>query len=212
MMKPPAMSHTTRESPLVVSASTREFNAGDKFEYWRALSRNAGVEVDCELVTADPFDASCVGVIRDDTSVFRVRTSACRFLRNPDRVASTSLDDLVFYFVNTGRLLVEQDGRTVSIEGGSGVACAANRPFVVQCDAPQEIVAIRLPRVLLPRRSDLFRFTGCSLDRCGGAGAMVSGFAQTLAREAPSMDNCTLGRMIASFADLLSGSTAASAI
>lgn len=197
------MRHTSSNPQNTISASTANLPQDEKFEFWRELSRHAGVEVDCEPVGPGDFDASGTGIIQDDLSIFRIETSACRVLRNPDRAETNSVDSLVFYRVNEGRLCVEQEGRHVVLEAGDSVACVTNRPFVAQCDTPHSVVAIRLPRRLLPRRSDLDRFTGRALNLVGGAGMMVSEFAYDLAREAAGMDRWTLDRMTGIFADLL---------
>jgi AraC-like DNA-binding protein len=197
------MNQAVSSPPNTVSASTASLPSGEKFEFWRELSRNAGVEVDCKPIGSDDFDASATGIIQDDLSIFRVETSACRVLRRPDRAETAPVDSLVFYLVNQGRLLVEQGGREVVLEAGGSVACVTNRPFVVECDAHHDVLAIRLPRVLLPRRADLDRFTGHALNLVGGAGTVASAFAQSLAREAATMDRWTLDRMAGIFADLL---------
>lgn len=197
------MNQATSNPPNAVSASTANLPRGEKFEFWQDLSRNAGVAVDCEPVGRGDFNASGNGVIQDDLSIFRIEAAPCRFVRNPDRAETQSVDSLVFYLVNKGRLHVEQGGREVVLKAGGSVACVTNRPFVVECDAPHDVVAIRLPRVLLPRRADLDHFTGHDLNLIGGAGAVASAFAQSLAREAAAMDRWTLDRMVGVFADLL---------
>lgn len=189
-------------SVAAVTASTAGLSAHDKFEFWRTLSRQAGVAVDCELVGSSAFSARAVGVVQGEASIFRIDSSACRYLRKPDRTDGGSPDALVFYFTRSDGLVVEQNGQSVTLTAGDGVACVANQPFVVQFDRPQSIVAIRLPNTALPRRRDLARFTAAPLGRTG-AGVMLSRFADSLATEGPNMDGPTLDRMLNAFADLL---------
>lgn len=161
------------------------------------------MEVDCQMIGSGVFEASGTGIIHDGMSLFSITTSACRFQRNPDRVDTDSLEALAVYFVSEGLIFVEQEGRSALLGAGGGVVCAANRPFVVECEAPRTTVALRLPRTLLPPRADLMRFTGHPLDLAGGAGAMVSSFALNLARHAHHMNRATLDRMMNILTDLL---------
>lgn len=197
------MEPETPTSPVFVSASTAPFRGDDKFEFWRVLSRQGGIEVECEAKGHDPFEASGAGVILGDMSIFRIQTSASRFRRIPERVNSDSLDALAIYFVREGHVFVEQEGRSVLLSAGNGVVCDANRPFVIECDAPQTTLAVRLPRALLPPRAHLAHFTGRPLGLAGSAGAMLTGFAQSLANQAPCMDRATLNRMMDIFTELL---------
>lgn len=133
---------------------TAIISAKERFEVWREFCRNAPLTQECLAKSAD-FGARIDGFFASATSVMKLDVSACRIVRDPEKASDSHPDLLVLYFVLSGSILIEQDGRSSTITSGDGVVCVGDRPFRLTAQADHGLLAFKLPRSLMSNPADL---------------------------------------------------------
>lgn len=183
-------------------------NAGlhglDKFDFWDNFARRGVVGLDTSPL-GDPrkFEFAATAVALDGLGIMAIQSSACRIERDPDKAHDRWSDTVVVNFVKSGRLWVEQGGRSAQIGAGDGAICIADRPYSLQFDSGFEAVVVKFSPRLISASADFRSLTARPLSSVSRMTSLLYNYASNLTQSAPKLDARTSGRLMRSFVDTL---------
>lgn len=203
MDKPPLSAHSA-DARFAFNVTTRDLKGSDKLEFWRDMARQAVAGCDVSASSSMDFDITARGVIQQGLTFANIDCVApFDILRDPGRSAHGWDDSVLLFFVKSGRMLVEQDGRSVVVGPGDGVTLVADRPSSVRLEGAHETSSIRLPRILLDHAPRLSTMTARTMSDAQGVGNVLSSFAHSLCGNAHAMEAALVSRLAQSFTNLL---------
>lgn len=188
-----------------LAVSDHGVRGSEKFDLWSEIARTGpiGQEAKISRTPAD-FRFSANMVMQNGLGIMNVALSACQILRDPEKAQGHWRDPgVIVSLVTNGRLLVEQDGRSTTIQPGGAALCVSDRPYRLQVDEGFGATVLKFDRRLLSRRSDLSEFTATELRDNANIAQLLHGFARDVARSAPVRSADINARLMRAFVDLL---------
>lgn len=197
----------------IISLDNSGLHGLDRFDLWSDFSQRGvvGLETLPHCKPSD-FEFRSTGVIQDGLGIMTIRASPCLIERDPDRAPNLWSDTVMVNFVKSGRLLIEQDGRSTVLNAGDGALCVADRPYTLQLDGGFNGIVLKFSRRYFSARSDLRRLTARSLSSISRMGSLLFNYACKLENVVPILDAQTNRQVIRNFVDTIETSIYASDI
>jgi AraC family transcriptional activator of tynA and feaB len=173
----------------------------ESFEAWHSFCRNAVIGQTC-IADRREFGASISGVALNGISLMELDAGPCSMLRRPEQFNDAQRDLLAFYFVRSGRVQVEQDGRSVLLEAGDAALCVGGRPFTIRAGERHGLLAFKVDRRFLSGASSLEAHTAINLTTASAIGPMVSGLAGSIWAQIPHIDAAASHRLVRNVVDI----------
>jgi AraC family transcriptional activator of tynA and feaB len=189
------------ERRLVSTASVAKH---ERVDFWRDAIRSDLLELDFRLPESGEFDATLLSSELPELSISTIESSASVVERHRCSRGSSADETFMFNFVFTGRMVAEQDGRTVVVEAGDGVMCTGDRPYVLRLPVTSRLACVRVPSETLRRSvAGLAAATATSFSARSELCAIVSSYASHLADERPALSASGAAKVARNFTDLL---------
>lgn len=183
--------------------STLEIPNHQRLEYWREVVCGPVVPLEFELLDQQPLEATLSWWQMGDLRLSSITASPHRLRRLP---ATVDNDFLVLDFVLDGRCSIEQDGRRVSLNPGSGAICNAARPYTQYFPETCKLAVLTFPRELLSRQvAAIDRGTAIDLACSSQLYPLVNAYVKQLITQAPLLTPSTTLVVAQQLTDLLSG-------
>lgn len=195
------MPFANSEDRLSVSFDTRTVAEKERFDIWRNFCRKAYLPQDC-LAAPDGFSARISGFAQSGISVMHLDVGPCEMLRESEVTSGADPDLLVLYFVLSGKVGVQQDGRSASIGPGDAALCVGERPYRLVANQRHSVLAYKVRRDFLSRSASLENVTARSLVETHSAAPLVVDLARGIWEHAQSLDTSTIHRVTQSLVDM----------
>lgn len=193
------------QTPERFSASTAGLSARDKFEFWHDVVCRNVVDLECQGVDGQPFEAAIEGIRLPGLNVWRIDASAHEAVRSRGGISRSSSDSLVLNFVIAGQIRAQQDGKTALLTAGDGALCDADRPYVLSLDQTVSIACVKLPRTALSNRLvGTQRAMAVSFEGSSSLCPMVFGYLVSLTQRGPGLSGAGSEKVARNFTDLVS--------
>lgn len=188
----------------IISFDSSDLHGADKFELWREFTSRGIIGLGTSPIgSPSEFNFATSAVVGEGFATMAVQASACRIQRDPGKYQDHWSDTVVVNFVKSGRLLVEQDGRSTVVGVGDGAICDANRPYSIQLDSAFQGTIVKFSRRLLSPGVDFDQATALSLVSASGVAGLLHNYANNLAQAAAMLDPTTGHRLMRIFVDTL---------
>lgn len=197
----------TDGAPTLISASTRDLPAADKFSYWNDVICRTVVDLDCRPLAQPDFEASIGGFETPGLGVYDIHTRPHLVYREAAELARLDNDALVINYVTAGTLYSQQDGRSVFLKPGDAAISDAARPYFLRFDDPLGCVSVKIGKSDLGLRPDsLARATATSLLGGSSLQPLVFGYMNELLRRVGDLEPTAAMRAAGVFKELLTAS------
>lgn len=198
------MEHVVPNS-LVKSLDNLDLHGIDKFDLWREFTSQGVIGlISSPIGKPSEFNFTTSAVMYDDFALMEIQASACQIQRDPGGQQQDRWSDIVVVnFVKSGRLLVEQDGRSTVVCPGDGAICDANRPYAIQLDSDFQGTIVKFSRRLLSGGFDFDGATALSLTSVCALAELLHNYANNLTQAAALLDPTTSRRLMRTFVDTL---------
>ncbi len=150
----------------------------------------------------DCFGARINGFAQSGISTMCLSVDPCEMIRAPGKQTETNPDLLVFYFVLSGSVVIEQDGRSTSIGAGDGTLCVGDRPYRIAAKEKHRLLAYKVRRDLLSRSASLENVTARSLSASNAIAPLVINLAHGIWSRIGDLDTNTVHRLMQSLVDM----------
>ena len=164
------------------------------------------LDLDFALVDETPFEATYNGTRVDALSISVIKASAHKVSRTEASIARSGGDHVLLNFILAGSLVVEQDGRIVTINAGEVVACDTRRTYSLRFDGPFELANVRLSRQSLTHAvAGLQRMTAVNLSSSDSLCPLAFSYLNGLIDRAARLSETTSHKISNSFIELIAG-------
>lgn len=195
------------QAPVLVSATTENLPAKDKFSFWNEVICRTVVDLDCRPIAKPNFEASIGGFDSPGLGVYDIHTRPHLVYRGAAEISRLDSDALIINYVTAGSLYSEQDGRATVLGPGDGAISDAARPYFLRFDDPLGCVSVKVNKSdLLHRVSGIERVTAQSLAQGSSLNSLVFGYMGNLIREMPRLERESALRGAEIFKELLAAS------
>ena len=130
---------------------------GDRFDYWHEVTCRKYSRTECLRRPVTDFRAMVASQEFGFVSLNEISSStdpdhSIGVVRTPADIRRDSRDDFFIWFALGGSTVVEQEGRTASLQPGDLVLHDQSRPFALEFGAWSHAAMAAVPRALLARR------------------------------------------------------------
>lgn len=175
--------------------------------HWDEMARGGVVGLRARLLgEADDFAVSSTLVLQEGLGAMSLQSSAGIVERFPDQLPDLWSDTVVVNFVRSGRLVIEQGGRSTVVSAGDGAICVADRPYLIRYDAGFDGAILKFSRRMFTCCPDLAEHTAQSMTAVMPTSALLFTLADTITRDAPMLDAVVNAKLMQVFVDTLEAS------
>jgi AraC family transcriptional regulator, positive regulator of tynA and feaB len=179
----------TSQSIKLIAAHTKSLPASEKFSYWNEVICRTVVDLDCQPLVRENFEASISGFDAPGLGVYHIHTQPHLVYRRANEISRLDSDAIILNVVTSGSLLSEQDGRSVTLKQGDGAISDAARPYHLRFEDPLGCVSIKINKSELGVPASAFeRITAQSMASSSGLNKMLFDYMSAILKNITSMD------------------------
>jgi AraC family transcriptional regulator, positive regulator of tynA and feaB len=191
----------------LIEAQTSNLPPREKFSYWNEVICRTVVDLDCQPIAHENFEASIAGFDAPGLGVYHIHTQPHLVYRRASEISRVDSDAIILNLVTSGSLLSEQDGRSVTLKCGDGAISDAARPYFLRFDDPLGCVSIKINKSDLGLPVSVFeRLTAKSMASLSGLNTMLFEYMSALLKNVATMDPASAQKATDIFKQLLCAS------
>lgn len=129
--------------------STKSIKPGECFDYWRMVTCDTYVRVDCEPLESvhagftAQVEEQCLGAIKVSRHSLSV---PMRYTRTHQDFELDNRSDYQFVLICSGKAIVHQNGRETLVKAGNMVLYEASTPFTLEYVTAHESITFKIPQ------------------------------------------------------------------